>query len=316
MTQRFRFGRFSTIVVTMAALLGSAAIAAGQMELGSVQGTVKDEGGQPLEGVTITLNDTGKGRSTQAKTDKSGKFFRRGLQAGSYQLVVEKEGYNPIRDSLQVSAGLEKRYDFKLVKGAPEGAEEFARGVAAFNRGDNTAAAQAFEETLKKAPNLPEVRVNLALAYFRLSRPADAVAQLEKARELAPDKPSVLFQLGEAYITLKDYDKAIAAIEQGLAKAPTATDPAAIEGQTTLGAVYFAKGDNDKAIAAFEKALAAKPDAVAARLGAAKAYFSKGNIDKAVEHFRQVASSAPGTPEATEANTFISEISKSQQPQR
>lgn len=304
-----RFGNLVGIVAITAVLLGSAAAA--QMELGSVQGTVKDDAGQALEGVTITLRDTGRGRSVQAKTDKSGRFFQRGLQAGSYELVVEKAGYNPIRDALQVSAGLEKRYDFKLVKGAPEGAEEFTRGVAAFNRGDNAAAAQAFEAAMQKAPTLPEVRVNLALAYFRLSRTADAVAQLEKARELAPDKPAVLFQLGEAYITLKDYDKAVAAIEQGLAKVPAANDPVAIEGQTTLGAVYFAKGDNDKAIAAFEKALGAKPDAAAPRLGAAKAYFSKGNVEKALENFRQVASSAPGTREATEANTFIAEISKS-----
>jgi tetratricopeptide (TPR) repeat protein len=299
------------IVAITTALLGSAVVAAAQMELGSVQGTVKDEMGQPLEGVTITLRDTGRGRSVQVKTDKSGRFFQRSLQAGNYELVVEKAGFNAIRDSLQVSAGLDKRYDFKLVKGAPDGAEDFNRGVQAFNRGDNAAAVQAFEETLKKAPNLPEVHVNLALAYFRLSRTNDAVAHLEKARELAPDTPTVLFQLGEAYITLKDYDKAVAAIEQGLAKVTTPTDAVAIEGQTTLGAVYFAKGDNDKAIVAFEKALAAKADVPAAQLGVAKAYFSKGDLEKALQNFKQVASSAPGSAEAAEANTFIGEISKS-----
>src|SRR6266545_2144335 len=100
----FQFGRSCVIVATTAALLGSAAVAAAQMELGSVQGTVKDDAGQPLEGVTVTLNDTGRGRSVQAKTDKGGKFYRRGLQAGTYELVVEKPGYNPIHDSLQVSA--------------------------------------------------------------------------------------------------------------------------------------------------------------------------------------------------------------------
>jgi len=306
MTQFVQSGR-ACVLIMVAALLGSAAGVSAQMELGSVQGTVKDEAGQPVEGVTITLNDTGRGRSAQAKTDKSGKFFRRGLQAGNYELVVEKAGYNPIKDSLQVSAGLEKRYDFKLVKGAPEGAEDFARGVAAFNRGDNAAAVQAFEETLKKAPNLPEVHVNLALAYFRLSRTMDAIAELEKARALAPDKPSVLFQLGEAYISLKEYDKAVATIEQGLAKVSAPADPVAVEGQTTLGAVYFVKGDNDKAIAAFEKALAGKPDSAAAHLGVAKAYFSKGNTEKALEHFRQVPQSAP---EYGEATTFITELSK------
>lgn len=294
----------------MVALLCSAAIVSAQMELGAIQGTVKDEQGQPLEGVSIKLRDVARGREVEVKTDKNGTFYRRGLQAVDYEFIVEKAGYNPIKDHLKLSAGLEKRYDFKLVKAAPEGAEEFARGIAAFNSGDATGAAAAFEESMKKAPDLPEIRVNLALAYLRLSRTADAVAQLEKARSMAPDKPSVLFQLGEAYVEMKDYDKAITTIEEGLRKAPNPSDPIVLDGVVTLGAVYFAKGDNDKAIAQFEKVLAIKADAPAPRLGLAKAQFSKGDAARALETFKQVVSTAPGTPEAAEAEAFVKELEK------
>ncbi len=302
--------KFSLLIAgsTMVALLSSATPASAQMELGAIQGTVKDEAGKPIEGVTIKITDSAHGREVQVKTDKSGSFYRRGLQAVDYDFIVEKPGYNPIRDHLKVSAGLEKRYDFKLVKGAPEGAEEFARGVAAFNSGDNAAAAAAFEESMKKAPDLPEVRVNLALAYLRLSRTPDAVAQLEKARSLAPDKPSVLFQLGEAYVEMKDYDKAISAIEEGLKKAPNVTDPVALDGMVTLGAVFFSKGDNDRAIAQFERVLSIKADAPAPRLGLAKAYSSKGDSEKAIANFRQVISTSPGTPEAAQAEAFINAL--------
>ena len=249
----------SLIACVVVALVGSATIASAQMELASINGTVRDEAGQPLEGVVVKLKDATRGREFETKTDKSGRFVRRGLQAVDYEFTIEKPGYNPINDKLALSAGLEKRYDFKLVKSAPEGAAEFATGVAAFNSGDNAGAAKAFEATLAKAPNLPEVRINLALAYMRLGRPADAVAQLEKARELAPDKPSVLFQLGEAYVEMKDLDKAIASIQQGLAKQPDLKDPVALDGTVTLGAVYFAKGDNDAAIVQFQKAATANP---------------------------------------------------------
>src|SRR5215510_16276644 len=163
----------------VATLLGVATPISAQMELGTIQGTVKDEAGNPIEGAVIRITDSERGRAVEVKTDKKGTFYRRGLQAVDYDFIVEKPGYNPIKDHLRVSAGLEKRYDFKLVKGAPEGAEEFAKGVAAFNKGDNAAAAAAFEVSMQKAPNLPEVRVNLALAYLRMSRTADAVAQLE-----------------------------------------------------------------------------------------------------------------------------------------
>jgi tetratricopeptide (TPR) repeat protein len=294
----------------MVALLGSATLAVAQMELGTVQGTVKDENGQPIEGAVIKLTDMEHGREIEVKSDKRGSFYRRGLQAVEYEFVVEKPGYNPIKDHLKVSPGLEKRYDFKLVKAAPEGAEEFARGVEAYNRGDNAAAAAAFEAAVAKAPNLPEVHVNLALAYVRLSRTADAVAELEKASTLAPDDPRTLFQLGGAYVEMNSLDKAIAAFEKGLSIKSDLNDPLVYEATITLGAALFAKGDNDKAAEAFQKALAAKPGTATPKLGLAKVHASKGELDEALKLFREVAASAPGTPEAAEAQRFIAEIEK------
>lgn len=298
------------VLAATGALVFSAAVASAQIELGVLQGTVQDEAGSPLADVTIRIRDVNRGREIVVKSDKSGRFYRRSLPAVEYEMVVEKKGYQPIRDKIRVNAGVDRRLEFKLARGAPEGAEEFARGVEAFKRGDNQAAAAAFEETLKKAPNLPEVRVNLALAYFRLSRTLDAVAQLEKAAELAPDNPSVLFQLGEAYIELKDLDEAIASFEKGLAKQPSLSDPLAFDATVTLGALYFAKGRNDDAIAQFEKALGVRPDAPAPRLGLGKAYFSKGDVDAALGSFKRVVSSAPATAEATEAAAFIKELEK------
>jgi tetratricopeptide (TPR) repeat protein len=300
--------------VVAAALIGGAAPAAAQMELAVMQGTVKDEAGKPLADVTFRITDLDRGREIVFKTDKNGKFYRRALQAVEYEINVEKEGYQPIHDRVKLVAGVDRRFDFKLAKAAPEGADEFAKGVEAFNRGDDQAAAQAFEAAMQKAPDLPEVRVNLALAYLRLKRDADAIVQLEKAAALAPDQPKVLFQLGGAYIEAKDLDKAAAALEKGLALQPDLSEPLAYEATVTLGAVYFTKGDADKAATQFEKALAAKPDAAAPRLGLAKVQFSRGEVDKALQSFREVVSSAPGSPEAAEAETFIKELQKTKRP--
>ena len=63
----------------------------------------------------------------------------------------------------------------------------------------------------------------------------------------------------------------------------------------------------------FEKALAAKPNAAAPKLGLGKVHFSKGDVAKALDFFQQVAASAPGTPEAAEAETFIKELKKPQE---
>ena len=298
------------VLVAIGVVLAAIPVAAGQMELAVIQGTVKDEAGKPLEGVTFRLKDIGRGSETTVKSDKSGKFYRRGLQAVEYELVVEKEGYQPINDKVRLSAGENaRRYDFKLVKAAPEGAGDFAKGVEAYNKGDNAAAAAAFEAAMAKAPDLPEIRVNLALAYFKMQRTADAVTQLEKAASLAPNNQAVLFQLGGAYVEMQQLDKAMAAFEKGLAIKSDATDPLVWEATTTLGAVYFAKGEADKAIAQFEKALAVKPGAPAPTLGLGKVYFSKNDVAKALQLFEQVAAQK-GTPEAAEAEVFIKELKK------
>jgi tetratricopeptide (TPR) repeat protein len=285
-----------------------------QMELGVMQGTIVDEAGKPIEGASLRLTDLERGREISLKSDKSGRFYRRGLQAVEYEMVVEKEGYQPIKDRVKLVAGTDRRFDFKLAKAAAAGAEEFQRGVAAYNKGDFAAAAQAFEAAVQKAPAVPDLYVNLALAYFRLNRMPDAVTQLEKAASLGPDDPKIQFQLGSAYVEMQQYDRAVATFERGLAKQPSLADPLAYDATVTLGAVYFAKGDNDRAIAQYEKALAARAGAAAPTLGLGKAHFSKGEVDKALALFEQVVASHPGTPEAVQAEAFIKELKKNKGP--
>lgn len=302
------------LVATLLALFGATNAAVAQGELASIQGTVTDDAGHALEAAVLRLRDAGRGRDFSTKTDKNGRFYRRGIPGAEYQLVVEKDGYQPIKEPLKLAAGAEHRFDFKLAKAAPEGAKEFAVGFEAFGRGDNEAAAKAFEAAVEKAPQLPEVRVNLALAYLRLGRKADAVSQLEQALKLAPDQPRTLFQLGGAYVEMPDLDKAIGAFEEGLRIHPDLKDNLAYEAAVTLGAVYFAKGNIEKSIAQFDKTLAVKPGAAVPTLGLAKAYLSKGDEAKALQLFEHVVATAPGTPEAAQAEAFVTGLKKDQQP--
>ena len=293
-----------------AAVLAAPATASAQAELAVFQGTIVDEAGAPLEGASIRLRDPDRGTDTVVKSDKSGRFYRRGLRATEYQMVVEKEGYQSIDDKIRLTTGTDRRLEFKLAKASPAGAGEFVKATAAYNAGDFATAATLFEAVLEKAPNQPEARINLALAYLRLNRPADAVAQLEQAAAAGNTDPRLQFQLGGAYVDLKQLDKAVTAFEAGLARQPDLQGAGAWEAAVTLGAVYFAKGDADKAAGLFEKALAARPKAAPPMLGLAKVHASKGDVAKALELFDQVVASHPGTPEAEEAAVFIKELRK------
>jgi tetratricopeptide (TPR) repeat protein len=297
--------------IGLAALLCGSAPAVAQMELGVIKGRIVDEAGAPIEGVKIRLVNVDKGREVVLTSDKEGRFYRRALQGGEYEIKVDREGYQPINDKVKLVAGNDQNFDFKLVKAAASGSKEFQEGVAAFSSGNFEQAAKLFEAAIAQSPAVPALHVNLALAYFRLNRPDDAAASLEKAAALGPGDAAIHYQLGSAYVEMKAYDKAAAALEKGLASNPNlATDPLAVEAVSTLGAVYFAQGRIPEAEAQFAKVLAAKPGAAGATLGMAKIYFSKNEVQKALELFDQVVANHPGTPEARQAETFIKELRK------
>lgn len=303
--------RARVVAALIGAVLSWAAPAAAQMELGVIKGRVVDDAGAPLEGATIRLVNIDRGREVVLTSGKDGRFYRRGLQAVEYELAVEREGYQPIKDKVKLVAGTDRNFDFKLAKAAAAGSQEFQAGVAAFSSGNFSLAATEFEAAIGRAPAVAALHVNLALAYMRLNRITDAVSSLERAAALAPNDAAVHYQLGSAYVDQQSYAKAAAALERGLAAKPNlTTDALALEATTTLGAVYFAQGKIGEAEAQFQRVLAAKPRAAGAALGMAKIHFSRGEVEKAVALFTQIVADHPGTPEATQATTFIKELRK------
>jgi Carboxypeptidase regulatory-like domain len=65
-----------------------------QTQAGNLFGTVSDEQGSALPGVTVTIS--GSGAPISQTTDEQGKFRFPGLSPGSYQLSANLEGFSPI----------------------------------------------------------------------------------------------------------------------------------------------------------------------------------------------------------------------------
>ena len=121
-----RHGRVISVTARLCAclavvVLAAPAVAAAQAELAVFQGTIVDEAGAPLEGASIRLRDPDRGTDTVVKSDKSGRFYRRGLRATEYQMVVEKDGYQSIDDKIRLTTGTDRRLEFKLAKASPVG---------------------------------------------------------------------------------------------------------------------------------------------------------------------------------------------------
>lgn len=293
------------------ALMCGATPAVAQMELGVIKGRIVDDAGAPLQGVTLRLVNTDRGREVAITTDKDGRFYRRGLQAGDYAIKIAHAGFQPIDDTITLVAGTDRNFDFTLAKASAAGSKAFQDGVAAYNAKDFAQAAARFEAAIAGSPGIAPLYVNLALSYQQLNRPAEAIAALEKAASIAPAEAAIQFQLGSAYVDAQAYDKAVSALQTGLAGKPDlAKDAMAADATATLGAVLFAQGKATEAEAAFQRVLAARSDNAAALLGMGKVHFSRNDAAKALEAFERVVAAHPGTPEAAQAATFVKELKK------
>ena len=104
---------------TAAALLLAALIAApalAQTLTGAINGTIKDEQGAVLPGVTVTL--TGKQGSKTQVTDASGTYRFPALEAGAYEVAAELTGFQKANQpGIQISPGRELTIDLQMKVG-------------------------------------------------------------------------------------------------------------------------------------------------------------------------------------------------------
>jgi hypothetical protein len=92
MTNSKFWGRIVAVAALVLLVAGGAAFA--QLQTGNLYGTVVDEQGSPLPGVTVTVS--GQGAPQVQVTDAQGKFHFPGMSPASYQLKAELEGFSTI----------------------------------------------------------------------------------------------------------------------------------------------------------------------------------------------------------------------------
>jgi hypothetical protein len=101
------------LAVSILLLLAALPLAA-QSVTGTVTGTVKDEQGGVLPGVTVTL--TGKTGSRTAVTDTEGAYRFAGLDPGTYSVTAEISGFRPKRQD-NVAVSMSRVADIHIVLG-------------------------------------------------------------------------------------------------------------------------------------------------------------------------------------------------------
>lgn len=166
-----------------------------------------------------------------------------------------------------------REYRF-LVQSVPNNAElESNLGVALYFHHDLKQAADVFRQAIALNPNLYAPHLFLGLTMAQLSRPDDAIAELEKAALLNSTDPLVHTWLGYEYSAQSRFEKAAKELETAAQEMPDDQDV-----RFALGRCYLELGKE-----ATSQLLQVAPDGARTWELAAEQYEAQGNIGKAIK---------------------------------
>ncbi len=185
--------------------------------MGALSGLIKEATtGEPIPKAKITVAGTKlAGLRYVLSSDKKGHFFKGGLAPDVYTVTVEKEGYIPMRISVQVRLDTVKiEAELRPFKGAVKGAAPTTSKLSTeasslLDEGKFEEAIEKFTEIIQEKPENPVFYYYRGAAYEKTGQLEKTLQDYQKSVELKPDFTLPLSSLGKIYAKQKDFEKAI-----------------------------------------------------------------------------------------------------------
>ncbi len=172
---------------------------------------------------------------------------------------------------------------------------DMLKGLLAFEEGDFTAAATAFQKSLDQRPSL-EGYYRLALSQERLGNLESAISSLTRILDTLPDhQPSLQLM---ANILLRQHRLEDA---QQTAEKLTTLAPGNPVGHQLLGSILNARGKSREALASFKKALEIDPKLSAASMARTSIFLAERAFPEAVKELEQAIDANRANVEARTA---------------
>ena len=176
-------------------------------QFGKMQGTVKDEDGNPYANKMVEIDRQDLGGHYEVKTDKNGKFFHAGLPLGRYSVsITMKDGKKYSLSGIPTKSTEPAMVDIDLQQEKYK-AEAAASGMEVKPTKGGLSPEQI--EALKKAAAERDAEIkkrqalvstfDTGLAALKAKDYDGALSQLQAAAEADPTQHVVLAQMGEAY---------------------------------------------------------------------------------------------------------------------
>lgn len=289
-----------------------------------VDGQVKNEKGEPVEGCVVKLRWGRSGRGgPDEKADKKGKWAIFGLAGGPWDLDFEAPGYKPRKIGITLSeSGRNETVQIVLEAAAPaaaapaaapqvlvggqkiskETAEAIEAGNAAMSAQNWAGARESYVRALAELPENTALIERVAVAYLGEGNKDEALRYARMASEKAPADPQPWQIIAELEIERGNAEAGIAALDR--MPAGKINDPTLY---LNAGIILYNKKRLDEAVTAFDKAIGVKPDATAhyyrglAELQQKKNAAAKADFQKALEL-------APDGPDARDIKDLLKTI--------
>lgn len=166
---------------------------------GHIRGLVVDNEGFAIENATIVVSSQGDDANIEVQTGSDGRYTYGGLATGLYTITAVKDELGGevfrirVRDGQTVAVNFELEPGRRVAAYLSEAGERealsrvFASGLEANRGGNFELAVEEFLRALEISPACIECHYNLAIAYSRLERLADAEMEFERVIILMPE---------------------------------------------------------------------------------------------------------------------------------
>jgi tetratricopeptide (TPR) repeat protein len=254
-----------------------------------------------------------------AYTDSVGNFDFRSLSPGTYWVTVNLEGFEPVRESVELYPSMASRTLTLFLNRAPverprltgldaadpnvvdisqmkenfpkKATQNFEKALEEKKKGQNEKAIQLLEEAVQLAPTFYHAHNNLGILYQSAKRLDDAEKAFRRARELNPKNAEPLANLGSVFIEQADLRKTEGEevvgrlLDDALDALEQAVkiDPRSAVAYYYLGAANYKSSFFEEAEAALAKAIDIDPNLNWVRLMLANVYLKQSKWQEVVD---------------------------------
>ena len=303
--------RKATLWIVLAIILCSLALAQGYKGQGRVSGIVTDEGGKPLEGVTVTLLSVKAQSGFETKTNAEGEWKALYVRGGTWEIDFEKEVYLPKKISVDIKEhDRNPRIEIRLVK--MEGFVISESLKARVNEGNQLFDAQKYEEAARvferivaEDPNAVILNKNIGNCYFQLQKYDLAEHSYLKVLEKEPENAEIMMLIGNTYSNRGDQAKALE--WYGKIDIQKITDPTAL---FNIATSFFSQSSFAEALKYSRRAVEIKPDSTDALYLTGLICLNLGSKAEAIDAFEKYLKLDADSERAGQVRSFLEILKK------